>query len=223
MPENILKGVYKEGPRVASVLQRDDSARIMLKGAEPGADGFLEAVRRAVEACRTHVASFAERDLCLVLVENPAAAESVPLGRPEIEAMGLTRVSLMDGHCGIVVRVIEAEPPPVPLPYGSLRSDHGLPDQPGIVDIPSGLPRRTYKDLTEPQRKVFEAAAQIAGRGLVRLVCFEDGDLRMAVTVKDAPPPRARSVLVPLGTFAEDLARGVALEEIARRLAPLRT
>lgn len=223
MPENILKGVYKDGARVASVIQRDAGARIMLKGVEPGADGFPDAVRRAVEACRPHVAEFAERDLCLVLVDNPAAAESAPLGPAEIEALGLTRVSLMDGHCGIVVRVIEAEPPPVPLAYGSLRSDRGLPDQPGIVEIPAGLPRKTYKDLTEPQRKVFEAAAQVAGRGLVRLVCFEDGELRMAVTVKDAPPPRARSVLVPLGAYAEELARGAALEEIARRLAPLRT
>lgn len=223
MPENILKGVYKEGTRVASVVQRDSSARIMLKGAEPGSGGFLEGVRRAVEACRPHVADFSDRELCLVLVESPASAESAPLGREELEGLGLTRASFMDGHCGIVIRVVEAEPSPVPLPYGSLRSDRGLPDQPGIVEIPPGLPRKTYKDLTEPQRKVYEAAAQLAGRGLVRLVCFEDGDLRMAVTVKDAPPPRARSVLVPLGAFADDLARGTSLEEIARRLAPLRT
>ncbi len=91
------------------------------------------------------------------------------------------------------------------------------------ADIPPACPRKTYRDLTDAQRKVFAAAAQVAGRGLVRFVCIEDGTLKLVASVKDMPPPRARSVLVPLGTLADQLARGEALEEIGKRLQPLRS
>ena len=223
MAENILKGVFKDGPLVASVIQKDGSARIMLKGAEPGDPGIADSLRKAAEACRPHVQDHAERELCAVSMQSPAAAEQVALGEAELQAMGLTKLSIMDGACGVVVRAIEAEPAPTPLPYGSLRSSSGLPDQPGQVDVPPALPRKAYAALSDPQKKVFEAAAQVAGRGLVRLVAFEDEGLKLAVTVKDAPPPRARSVCVPLGLFADDLAGGTSFDEIVKRLSQLRT
>jgi hypothetical protein len=221
--ENILKGVFKEGAMVASVIQKGDLARIMLKGAEPGSAAFRGDLGKAAAGCKSHVEKFAERELCAVCEANPAGAETEALGPEELQSMGITKLTFMDRACGIAVRVIEAEPPPVPLPYGSLRSSSGLPDQPGQVEIPASFPRKSYKDLTDPEKKVYEAAAQVAGRGLVRLVCFEDGDLRLAISVKDAPPPRARSVLVPLGLFAKDLAGGASLDEIGRRLGQLRT
>jgi hypothetical protein len=223
MAENILKGVFKEGALVASVIQKDESARIMLKGAEPGSASFKDDLKRTSEACRPHVEKFAERELCAVLIQNPAGAEAADLAPEDLQAFGLTKLSLMDGNCGIIIRVVEAEPAPIPLAYTSLRSDKGLPDQPGMADIPPTIARKTYKELNDPQKKVFEAAAQVAGRGLVRMVCVQDGELKMVVTVKDAPPPRARSVLVPLGSFADDLAKGTALDEIGKRLAQLRT
>ncbi len=221
--ENILKGVFKEGAMVASVIQKGDLARIMLKGAEPGSATFKADLRKAADGCKPHVEKFAERELCAVCEQNPAAAETEALAAEDLQAMGLTKLSFMDRNCGIATRVVEAEPAPVSLAYGSLRSSSGLPDQPGQVEIPANLPRKSYRDLSDPQKKVYEAAAQVAGRGLVRLVCFEDGDLRLAVSVKDAPPPRARSVLVPLGLFAKDLAGGASLDEIGKRLAQLRT
>ncbi len=52
---------------------------------------------------------------------------------------------------------------------------------------------------------------------------MEDEGLRLAVTVRDCPPPRARTVLIPLSGFAADLAGGTPIEEIGKRLAPLRT
>jgi hypothetical protein len=226
MAEQILKGVFKEGTMVASVVQKDESAKIMLKGAEPASPGdpaFAESLKRTVAGCREHIEKFADRELCAVLVQRPEQAEHITLGAEDLSEMGLTRLTLMDGTCGLVVRVIEAEPAPTPLAYTSLRSESGLPDQPGLVDIPAPLVRKTHKDLTDPQKKVFEAAVQVAGRGLVRAVCVDDSGLKMIVAVKDAPPPRARSVLVPLGDFANDLARGTSLEEIAKRLSPLRT
>ena len=223
MGENILKGVFKDGDLVASVIQKDGSARIMLKGAEPDDAGFADSLRKAAEACRPHVQDHAERELCAVALRAPAAAEQVVVGESDLQAMGLTKLSVMDGACGVVVRVVEAEPAPTPLPYGSLRSSNGLPDQPGQVDIPPALPRKAYAAMSDPQKKVFEAAAQVAGRGLLRMVVFEDEGLKLAVTVKDAPPPRARSVLVPLGAFADELAKGTAYEEIGKRLAQLRT
>jgi hypothetical protein len=221
--ENVLKGVFKDGALVASVIQKEGQARIMLKGAEPGEAGFADALGKAAAACKPHVQDYAEREICAVAMTGAGNAEEVAIGQPELEAMGLTKLSVMDGTCGVVVRVVEAEPAPIPLAYGSLRSANGLPDQPGLVEIPAGFPRKMHKDLSEPQKKVYEAAAQVAGRGLVRLVAFEDGELKLAVAVKDAPPPRARSLLVPLGVYADELAKGAAYEEIAKRLAPLRT
>jgi hypothetical protein len=219
--ETVLKGVFKDGGLVASVIQKPDVARILVKGVEPG-PSFKDSVKKVADGCKPHVEKFGERELCAVLVQNPDA-EGIELTQDEIGGFGLTKVTAMDGNCGIVVRVVEAEPAPITLAYTSLRSSSGLPDQPGMAEIPSALPRKSHKDLTDPQKKVYEAAAQVAGRGLLRMVCVDDGGLKLVVTVKDAPPPRARSVCVPLGLFADDLAAGTSFDEIVKRLAQLRT
>lgn len=220
--ETVLKGVFKDGGLVASVIQKPDVARILVKGAEPGAS-FKDDVRKVAEGCKPHVEKFGERELCAVLVANPGQAESIDFTQDEIGGYGLTKVTAMDGTCGIVIRQVEAEPAPIPLAYTSLRSSSGLPDQPGMAEIPAELPRKTHKDLNDTQKKVYEAAAQVAGRGLIRMVCVDDGGLKLVVTVKDAPPPRARSVLVPLGQFAQELAGGLSFEDLVKKLGPLRT
>jgi hypothetical protein len=220
--DNILKGVYKEGGIVASVIQKEGHAKAMVKGAEPGDPAFAEQIGKVAAACKAHLQDYPERELCAVVM-NAADAEKLAIGQAELDGMGLTLLSIMDGTCGATVRSIQAEPPPIPLAYGSLRSNSGLPDQPGQVEIPADYARKAHKDLSDPQKKVYEAAAQVAGRGLLRMVCFEDGELKLAVTVRDAPPPRARSVLVPLAALASDLAGGTPYEEIGKRLSQLRT
>src|ERR1043165_7685838 len=200
--ETVLKGVLKDGGLVASVIQKPDVERILVKGADGPA--FKDNVRKVADGCKPHVEKFSERELCAVLVANPGQAESIDLTQDEIGGFGLTKVTAMDGNCGIVVRVVEAEPAPIPRAYPSLRSSTGLPDQPGMAEIPAELPRKSHKDLSDPQKKVYEAAAQVAGRGLLRMVCIDDGGLKLVISVKDAPPPRARSVLVPLGDLAAE-------------------
>lgn len=220
--ETVLKGVFKDGGLVASVIQKPDIARILVKGAEPGAT-FKEDVRKVAEGCKAHVEKFGERELCAVLVANPGQAESIDFTQEEIGGYGLTKITAMDGTCGIVVRVVEAEPAPISLAYTSLRSSNGLPDQPGMAEIPANLARKAHKDLTDSQKKVYETAAQVAGRGLIRMVCIDDGGLKLVVSVKDAPPPRARTVLVPLGQFAEELAGGLSFDDLVKKLGQLRT
>jgi hypothetical protein len=220
--ETVLKGVFKDGGLVASVIQKPDIARILVKGAEPGPD-FKESVRKVADGCKAHVEKFGERELCAVLVANPGQAESIDFTQEEIGGYGLTKITAMDGTCGIVVRVVEAEPAPISLAYTSLRSSNGLADQPGMADIPANLSRKAHKDLTDSQKKVYEAAAQVAGRGLIRMVCIDDGGLKLVVSVKDAPPPRARTVLVPLGQFAEELAGGLSFDDLVKKLGQLRT
>lgn len=220
--ETVLKGVFKDGGLVASVIQKPDVARILVKGAEPG-PSFKDDVRKVADGCKPHVEKFGERELCAVLVADPGRAEGIDFTQDEIGTFGLTKVTAMDGTCGIVVRVVEAEPAPIPLAYTSLRSTTGLPDQPGMAEVPADLPRKTHKDLSEHQKKVYEAAAQVAGRGLIRMVCIDDGGLKLVVTVKDAPPPRARSILVPLGQFADELAKGLSFDDLVKKLGQLRT
>ena len=220
--ETVLKGVFKDGGLVASVIQKPDIARILVKGAEPGPD-FKESVRKVADGCKAHVEKFGERELCAVLVANPGQAESIDFTQEEIGGYGLTKITAMDGTCGIVIRVVEAEPAPISLAYTSLRSSNGLPDQPGMADIPADLPRKSHKDLSDTQKKVYEAAAQVAGRGLIRMVCIDEGGLKLVVSVKDAPPPRARTVLVPLGQFADELKGGLSFEDLVKKLAQLRT
>src|ERR1043166_1951783 len=222
----VLKGVYKDGAVVASVVQQDDAAKILVKGVEPPRpddSDFAAGVQKVADACKLHIEKFAEREFCAVLVQNPAQAEGIVFTPEQLAGFGLTKFTAMDGNCGIVTRVIESEPAPIPLAYTSLRSSSGLPDQPGMAEVPSNLPRKIHKELTDPQKKVYEAAPQGGGRGILRMVCLLDGEIKLVVTVRDAPPPRARSVLVPLQEFAGDLAKGTAYEEIAKRLAPLRT
>lgn len=224
--ETVLKGVYKEGAVVASVIQKDDVARILVKGVEPTRPGdtdFAAGIQKVAAGCRAHIERFAERELCAVLVQNPALAEVIALTPEDLASFGLTKVAAMDGTCGIVTRQIESEPAPLSLAYSSLRSSSGLPDQPGMAEIPATIARKTHKDLTDPQKKIYELAAQVGSRGILRMVCVLDGELKLIVAVKDAPPPRARSVLVPLQQFAADLAKGTSFEEIAKRLNPLRT
>jgi len=222
----VLKGVYKDGAVVASVVQQDDSAKIMVKGVEPTRPqdtDFAAAIAKVATGCRAHIEKFGERELCAVLVADPTQAEHVAFTPEELATFGLTRVTVMDGTCGIVTRVVESEPAPIPLAYTSLRSTSGLPDQPGMAEIPPGLPRKLHKDLNASQKKVYEAAAQVGGRGILKMVCLLDGEIKLVLGIRDAPPPRARSVLVPLQQFAADLERGTAFDEIVKRLNPLRT
>jgi hypothetical protein len=92
-----------------------------------------------------------------------------------------------------------------------------------MADVPATLTRKAHKDLSDTQKKVYEAAAQVAGRGLIRMICIDDGGLKLIISVKDAPPPRARTVLVPLGQFAEELAGGLSFEDLVKKLGQLRT
>jgi hypothetical protein len=220
--DKVLKGVFKDGAVVASVVQKEGSARILAKGVEPDAPALLDELRKIAEGCKAHTEGFADRELCLVAVASPAAAEGIRLDEAALASLQITRLTVMDGACGVLVRSIDAEPAPIPLAYGSLRASSGLPNQPGAVEVPAAHPRRSHAALDANQKKVYEAAAQVAGRGLLGLVCFEDGELQLAVTVKDFPPPRARSVLVPIGRLARDLEGALTFDGLVQALAPLR-
>lgn len=221
--EKVLKGVFKEGALVASVIQKGESARILAKGIEPGSATFADDLKKVVDGCKPHTEAFPDRELCAVSLADPGKAEGLAVDGALLGSLGLARLTIMDGTCGLTLRAIDAEPAPIPLAYGSLRSNSGLPNQPGAVEVPAALPRRLHASLDESQKKVYSAAAQVAGRGLLGLVCFEDNGLQLAVTLKDFPPPRARSVLVPLGSLAADLAKGLSFDDLVKGLAILRT
>jgi hypothetical protein len=138
--------------------------------------------------------------------------------------MGLRRVVLLDGESGMTVRVFDEDPPPVSLSYESLRADltGAVPNQPGLVDVPARYTRKLHRNLTDAEKKVYELAVQRAGRGLMKLVILEDGDLKLAVGLKDLPPARARSVILPLSEMGKEVAGGLSIEQVVNQLEIIR-
>lgn len=225
MTENIIKGAFKEGGIIASVVQSDRSARILVKGLEPGGAGdpeFLGKLKHIAVSCAEHVKSHSEREICAVLGAHPELAETLDPTEDQINEMGLTRVAAMDGNCGIVVRACEKEPAATPLPYASLSGGGDLAVQPGLATIPPEFTRKTWRDLNDNQKKIYEVAAQLMGEKLRKLVCIDDEGLKLVCCISDFPPARGRSILVPLATLADQFAGGTALEAIGKRLHALR-
>lgn len=227
MPEpKVLKGVYKEGPAVASVIiEADGRARILVKGIEPKIPrdpAFAQGLRRVIDAVRDHLVECTDIELCAVMTQSPGMAEHAMLTAEELRSLGVARLTAMDGDCGLIVRTSDTDPPPVALAYASLRAGRGIPEQPGLVEVPPAHPRKTYKALSAPQQQMYGALVQMTGRSLLKLVVFEDEGLKAAVGLRDLPPARARSVLVPFGDLATEVAGGAKLEDVAGKLTVLK-
>jgi hypothetical protein len=223
----ILRGIYKDGPVVASaILEADKSARLMVKGAEPlmaGDPAFNEKLKKIAAECRGKLEG-AEKVQIHVVLDRAALAEHVTLKPEDLAAMKVVKVVLLDAGCGLPVRVCDEDPAPVTLSYESLRADltGGVPDQPGLVDVPTRYTRKLHRDLSADEKKVFEMAVQRAGRGLMKMVILEDGDLKLAVALKDLPPARARSVILPLSELGKEVAGGLSVEQLANKLEIVR-
>ena len=223
----ILRGIYKDGPLVASaIIEADGSARLMVKGAEPlvaGDPSFNEKLEKISAECKGKLEGATKVEIHAVL-SRAALAEHVNLKPEALVSMGVRRIVLLDADCGLALRVFDEDPAPVTLSYESLRADLSgrVPDQPGFVDVPSRYTRKLHRDLNESEKKVYEMAVQRAGRGLMKLVIVEDGDLKLAVALKDLPPARARSVILPLSELGAEVAGGLSIELLANKLEIVR-
>jgi len=223
----ILRGIYKDGAVVASaVIEADGSARLMVKGAEPllaGDPAFVERLKKIAAECKGKLEGAKKVQIHAVL-DRAALAEQVNIKPEDLSAMHVEKVVLLDAGCGLAVRVCDEDPAPVTLSYESLRADLSgtVPDQPGLVDVPPRYTRKLHRDLTDDEKKVFEMAVQRAGRGLMKIVILEDGDLKLAVALKDLPPARARSVILPLSELGKEVAGGLSVEQLANKLEIVR-
>ncbi len=223
----ILRGIYKEGGIVASaIIEPDGSARLMVKGAEPlmaGDPAFVDRLKKIAKECRGKLEG-AQKVQIHAILDRAALAEQVSIKPEDLGAMHVEKVVLLDAECGLPVRVCDDDPAPVSLSYESLRADltGGVPDQPGLVDVPARYTRKLNRDLTDGEKKVFEMAVQRAGRGLMKMVILEDGDLKLAVALKDLPPARARSVILPLSELGKEVAGGLSIEQLANKLEIVR-
>lgn len=224
----ILRGIYKEGAVVASaVIDPDGSARLMIKGAEPllaGDPAFVDTLKKIASECRSHIGGAEKVEIHAVFSRAQALAEQVAIKDEDLVAMKVQKVVLLDAECGLALRIFDDDPDPVSLSYESLRADltGAVPDQPGLVDIPTRFTRKLHRDLTDSEKKVYEMAVQRAGRGLIKLVIVEDGDLKLAVGLKDLPPARARSVILPLSELGKEVAGGLSIELLANKLEIVR-
>lgn len=224
----ILRGIYKDGPVVVSaVIEPDASARLMIKGVEPlvaGDPSFLEKLRKIAAECRSKVEGATRVELHAVLERAPALAEHVTIKLADLEEMGVRKVVLIDAGSGLTLRICDDEPPPSALSYESLRADltGALPHQPGLFEVPSRFTRKLHRDLNDAEKTVYEMAVQRAGRGLLKLVIVDDGDLSLAVGLRDLPPARARSVILPLSELGREVAGGLSVEQLANKLEVVR-
>jgi len=223
----ILRGIFKDGPLVASaIIEADGNARLMVKGAEPlmaGDPAFNDKLRKIAAECKGKLEGATKVELHAVLV-RAALAEHATFKPDDLAAMGVRRIVLLDADCGLAIRIFDEDPAPVTLSYESLRADltGNLPDQPGLVDVPSRYTRKLHRDLNDGEKKVYEMAVQRAGRGLMKLVIVEDGDLKLAVALKDLPPARARSVILPLSELGGEVTGGLSIEQLANKLEIVR-
>ncbi len=217
----VLKGVYKDGPAVASiVIDAENRAKILVKGIEPRMPrdpGFLDLLKKVVEGCKPHLAGTTDVELCVVLVQSPNLAEHATATPAEIQALGLARLTAMDGDGGILVRATDSDPSPTALSYHSLKA--GSSEQPGLVEVAPTMPRLSFKTLQGPQQQIYAALVQLAGRALLKAVPLDDGGLKLALGLRDLPPSRARSLVLPLGDYATEIAGGAKLEDVAKKVA----
>jgi len=224
----ILRGIYKDGPIVVSaILEGEGNAKLMVKGAEPlvAADpAFNDKLKKIAKECKGKLEGAERVEIHAVLTQAPGLSEHVLIKPEELASMGVRRVVLLDAGCGLAMRTCDEDPAPVTLSYESLRADLSgrIPDQPGLVDIPPRYTRKLHRDLNESEKKVYEMAVQRAGRGLMKLVIVEDGDLQLAVALKDLPPARARSVILPLSELGKEVAAGLGVEQLANKLEIVR-
>jgi hypothetical protein len=221
----ILKGIYKEGTVVASaIIEAEGNARLMVKGAEPKDpkdDSFGRQLKAIASKCKKEIGDVKSLEINAVFAEA-GSAEQISIEPELLKGMGVTRVLLLDAECGLPIRVFDDDPVPVPLAYESLRAAGDLKEQPGCVDVPDRYVRKLYKDLGPGERKVFEAIVQLAGRGLMKIVCLEDETVKMALALKDFPPARARSVVVPLADLGKEITGGATIEKVAKKLEGVR-
>jgi len=197
----------------------------MVKGIEPKMPrdpGFLDAIKKLGAACKDTIANFTEREICAVIVQAPGMAEHVMATPDDLAAMGLTKLTAMDGDSGMIVRVNDVDPLPTTLSYGSLRAAKPFSEQPGSVEVAPNYLRKTYKTLTPQQQQIFGAVVQLAGRALIKIICFEDEGLKMAVALKDLPPSRARSLMVPIVDLGNEMVAGATIDAIVPKLNPVR-
>jgi hypothetical protein len=224
----ILRGIYKDGPVIVSaVIEADGNARLMVKGADPlvaGDPEFVERLKKITSECRGKLEGADKVEIHAVLTRAPVLAEHVSIKPEELGAMGIRKVVLLDAESGLTLRVCDDDPAPVSLSYESLRADLSgrIPNQPGLVDVPARYTRKLHRDLSDPEKKVYEMAVQLAGRGLMKLVIVEDGDLSLVVALKDFPPARARSVILHLSELGREVAGGLAIEQLANKLEIVR-
>jgi len=224
----ILRGIYKDGPLVVSaIIEEGGPAKLMAKGVEPLMPvdpAFTDALKKIAKECASSTGGGAWVEIHVVLARAAAIAEAFQMKPSDLEAMKVRRVVLIDAACGLPVRMVDDEPLAVTLAYESLRAGGDLKEQPGCVEVPQHYPRKLYKDLKKGEQKVFEIVVQRAGRGLMKIVALEEEGLKLAVGLRDLPPARARSAIVPIGDFGKELDEGThSIEEIAKRLEVVRS
>lgn len=227
MPEKrVLKGIFKEGTLVASIVIVDEkAATIYCKGAEPTMPmdtGFIALLKRVTDATREHTAKCEDRSLVTVFEQRPSLMDQMMVSPSEVEAMGVRFVAAMDADSGFILARYLSEPLATPLAYTSLKASPFGTLQPGRCDLPATFKRYAYRELQQPGKDVVGVAVQLAGDGLLRLQMFEDGGLRIMATLRDFPPARAKAALYDMGPLMDLAKAGKPPVDIANAMASFR-
>ena len=227
MPEKrVLKGVFKDGTLVASIVIVDEkTATIYCKGAEPAMPmdpNFIALLKRAAEGTREHVTKCDDRSMVTVFEKRPTLMDQIQISPSDVEAMGVRFVGAMDADCGFVFDRYLSEPLATPLAYTSLKASPYGTLQPGRCDLPATYKRIAYRELQQQAKDVIGVAVQLSGEGLMRLQVFEDDGLKILATLRDFPPARAKAALYDLNVLVEAVKAGKQPIDIANMMGSFR-
>lgn len=225
MADEILKGIYKEGPVVASaVVSEGKRAQLLVRGAEPamaGDPGFVDRIQAIADGVRDALAKYEQRTFVVIFDQRPSLIDQMQVSPEIVEKMGFRFVGGMDWDLRFILRRCLSEPLGTPLAYHSLKGSAYGTIQPGRVDVPATFKRLPGRELSDPEKQVVSVAVQLSGDSLMKLALFEDDGRKMLAVLHDFPPARARGVLFSLNQLGEVAAKG-DLPALAKSLDPMR-
>ena len=225
MERTVREGVWKEGRiSVSLALTGTQAAQLMVVGLElrerTEVPRFTRDLIRIGSECLPLTQAAARRQIFVALTEGHRWTEFLELTPADLSAAGVDHVMIVDNATGVPIRILPGTPLSATLlPYDQVRSDTAVGGFGGAPLIADGLERLNLSDLSAEMRIVVTVAVDVYRRQLRRVVLFQDGGVRMALTFAVAAPPGAATLLLDLTALGGEVSRGLTEAALRSGLA----